>query len=107
MHSTKKERLQPYYLMIVLAYIDDIDDLVNFNCVSRHCQEAIDATRVNPLCGILTIKTALTLSEERIHHVEMKMFNHLDRFKVHFRVAEKMHTADCLLCWFLESLTCS
>ncbi|ELP86405.1 hypothetical protein EIN_030860 [Entamoeba invadens IP1] len=79
--------------MIVLKYFSTVDVLRRFNFVSRNAQTAIDATKVNPCCGIASIELAITLGTTRMQRVEMKVFKHLDTFKVHFRELEHMDKA--------------
>ena len=91
MNFNKKVKLESCYLMIVLKYLDSIDTLKRFNLVCKSVQTAIDATRINPCCGIHSLPVALTLQQGRIQKIEMKAFNYLDTYQVHFREIEKLH----------------
>ena len=59
----KGKQLETCYLMIVLKYIDSLETLKQFHMICKSCNEAIQATKINPNYGSNSLQTLLSYTE--------------------------------------------
>ncbi|EKE39982.1 hypothetical protein ENUP19_0064G0017 [Entamoeba nuttalli] len=77
--------------MIVLQYLDSLESLYKFNCICKHCDEAVKATKINPNYSNDSLDTLLQNSEVSHIQKEIKVFPNLETLQLSNDCLEQLY----------------
>ncbi|KAL7719063.1 F-box domain-containing protein [Entamoeba marina] len=68
--------------------MDSIETLEKFHMVSKKVNHAVDATKINPGCGLSSVIVSLLMKRKTIMDKELKVFENLDTLHMPFDLVE-------------------
>lgn len=85
------KQLECYYLMIIIKYLNNLTTLQQFHLINKKCNEAIDATKINPNYQSESLETLLT-NTELFHCIkEISIFQNIQTLSISSDILEQLY----------------